>query len=195
MNYSYFEAQVKPSRASKIDFKTADYEQFKEALNETKWKKIIMGSEPDMVGAPYEEAICQVALKANATGHANMAKKRKQKRDDKIEKINKERMKLFRQNEHNDVTKQVKAHNTMKLETLTQQLKYALVEERGNEEKAAIYEIKGNSSAFFRYANKYRKTRDRICPLKLGDSYELGPKKIAEQGGWPLSFSFKSQHK
>ena len=74
-----------------------------------------MEPEPSKVGAAYEEAVCKAVLKAKAARYDAMAAKRKKKRDNDIEKINKERIKLLRQNENSDVTAQVKSRNTVKL--------------------------------------------------------------------------------
>ena len=56
------------------------------------------------------------------------------------------------------------------------------------EEAKALKEIKTNPAVFYKYANSTRNTKVKIGPLKQGQTYESGPKKMADI----LSQQFKS---
>ena len=47
------------------------------------------------------------------------------------------------------------------------------------EEERVISKIKSNTKVFFSYASSKRKLKTNIGPLKSGDNFESGPKKMA----------------
>ena len=64
----------------------------------------------------------------------------------------------------------------------------SLLKQKRREEAKALKEIKANPAIFFKHATSTRHTKVKTGPLKQGQTYESGPKKMADI----LSQQFKS---
>ena len=80
---------------------------------------------------------------------------------------------------HPDCTKKDKAILEGKIKEANAKIMEEYEQELLKKEEDAIKKIKDEPKKFFKYANKNRKTRTRIGPLKSGNYYYSGQKK------WP----------
>ena len=90
------------------------------------------------------------------------------------------REKLQAQNAHPSVTNTTKEENNAKISELNINITKRLRRDKDAEEARVVKSFQQNSSLFYRYANKFKKSRDGVGPLKSGATYESGPRKMAE---------------
>lgn len=131
------------------------------------------------------DKICQAALNANVPKYKRSAK---QKMQMQVEKLKNRRNKLQLKNQLPDIRDKNKHENNKNIADLNKEIKAKLDKEMEDKENKAIKSIKDNPAEFYKYAKKYRKTKDKIGPLRCGDTYESDPKSMAEI----LSCQFKT---
>ena len=87
---------------------------------------------------------------------------------------------LEEQMNHPDCTGKAYEQLLIKMESLNHKIQKNHEEERERREKKAIEDIKINSRAFFKFANKTRRAQVQVGPLKKGSKYYSGPKEMAD---------------
>ena len=164
------------ARAERINFKAIDEEAFSAELAKTNWARVF-DVDDGKVAAAFVTAVCDAATKVNAplfTGPRVSPSKII------LDQWLALREKLQSQNAHPSVTNTTKEVNNEKISELNSNIAKRLRRDKEAEEARVVKSFQQNSSHFYRYANKFKKSRDGVGPLKSGTTYESGPRKMAE---------------
>ena len=167
---------AKPSLAAQINFRAIDDEAYKKELEKINWEKTLDVPD-DKMSAAFVKEVCEAAVRVNAPRFRSKGNKRA---EEKLKILDAERARLQKQNEHPSVTEETKTSNNLRIKKINLSIATILKEEREAEEVRVIKTFRINSRDFYRYANKFRKSKDKVGPLKTGNNYESGEKKMAE---------------
>ena len=165
-----------PSLASQINFRAINVEAYKTEMDKVNWEKTL-DVPNDKMSSAFVNEVCAAAIRVNAPTFRNTRNKKAQ---EKIQQLGAERQKLHKQNDHPSVTNETQKKNNNRIKEINEELSKTLKDEREAEEIRVIKTFRVNSRDFYKYANKFRKTKDRVGPLKKGNNYESGPKQMAE---------------
>ena len=122
----------------------------------------------------FAKALCQIAFKSRVPLYKEATSKGPKinaQTDRKIEKLNKERIKLNGLLSQGSITKVDSDRFTERIRAITREMEELYDKERERKEKKVCDNIKVDSKAFFTYANSFRKSKTRIGPLKSGGNY------------------------
>ena len=165
---------------STFNFEFANDEDVIKELRATKWNDLIkQHSDPTKFNEAFRKAIEEAAKRAKVPKY-NKGERSEHK---EIRKLMKERTKTHDQlgRENTEMRLTDKANLVARIEEINKEILEAKQNEVEKEEKKVIEQIKINPKSFFRYANRKRKTREVVGPLKFGNGkYTDDPKKMAE---------------
>ena len=159
-----------------LNFKLMDQEVFKQEIRAANWQSVL-GAEDDKMSANFTEAICKAAMKANAPRHRGARVRRCQAQ---LDHLTNQRLKYTRQNMHPSATKKDKLENDAKIERINSQIERLISEDRLAEEERVIKAFQTSSISFYKYANRFKKSKGHVGPLKTGATFADGPREMAE---------------
>ena len=149
-------------------------------LEQVNWDYVISSPSDNKVGESFVEAVCEAALEANTPMYHSAGNRQQRKHQQQVDTMNGRKLKLIRLNQAETITNTQKEQNVEEIRQINIAMEETLKKRRVEEEKTAISRIKNDSAFFFRYANKHRKSKERIGPLRSKTTYETGPLKMAE---------------
>ena len=163
-----------------FNFKQANINAMKQALLHTDWNSMI-DNNPN-VGELNDKFAESIVMAARATRVPKFIQTDRQRNTSQREdNLYKERTSLTDQlNSTTDLTHTNRNWNHDRIIEIDNTLKQIQQEEKLSMEKRLLRNITVNPKMFFKYANSTRKTRTRIGPLKSTNSFEDGPKQMAE---------------
>ena len=165
-----------------FNFKEADDTTFKEKLKEVDWKTTLEvgegeGKKIETLAERFTQKIVDIAIEAKVPRYkeknvSGAGTKYHQKIVDK-------RRKLIRQSNQLHCREADRVDLQKKIEDLNMKIQKSNEDERKKIEDKVIKDMKTNTQAFFKYANKNRRQQTRVGPLKQGNKYYGGSPEMA----------------
>ena len=157
---------TKPASRNDIgqfNFKRANSDLIKDILSRKDWEAILDTTDIESLNAKFHDTLAEVAIEANVPKYPG----EKVSSSQEISPICKEISRLTVLND-NITTRQVdRITNNERIGMLNEELELQHTAEREREETRAIEELKANPKSFYAYANKSRKTRQKIGHTKV----------------------------
>ena len=164
-----------------FDFHSADEEKLNQALEDTNWRALL-GPESNIKNfkTKFIEGIITAAKKVNVPKYKDWHSKKKKEEDLTIAALKTKHTQLNEALENKALLRTDREARTEELHQVNIDIRERLDQIQEEDEIKVVNSLKLNSKAFFAYANKSIKLRCSVGPLKEGQHYYSGPKKMAE---------------
>ena len=164
-----------------FNFGNADKESLQKRLKEANWKEILKvtpAHDVTTLAKRFVDGVAQAARLAKVPKFAQRSDE--EKLSSNHLRLLEERRQIISKIEHPHCTLKDKKDQEGRMEEVNKKIQGLHEEERKSKEKAAIEKIKLDPKEFYRFANKSKKAKTKIGPLKSGDNFYSGPQKMAQ---------------
>ena len=172
---------VKVPEIATFNFRNANQEELKEKLREARWNEVLRVSDDKGVETLAERFIEKIVRIAKLLKVSKFPVGLKEVKKSKQHLLNLEkRTRLEEQIKQPCCREKDRLEKEDQIKSLNEEIQREHQQERERKECEVIEKIKVNPKEFFKYANKTKKTRSKIGPLKLRETCYSGPAKMAK---------------
>ena len=176
--YSEQPDETKRNPLSFFNFKEADKAKLQRELIGTNWDYIINPTVPVItLHNRFTEALSKAATRAEVPLYRQYKLQKQDKELSRLVNLRKSQMEIIQNKDTRTTTKLDIQHL---IEKTNQQIQEKTYQIRRDEENKAVRSIRLNSKYFYTYAKQHRNIKVQIGPLRDGNNFESGPKKMAD---------------